>query len=397
MTSIRGMYLYDTNEENIVVRGEEPSNSFLRICRVTDEKLAKDVKLLGNALYFTDSGAIFITDFNGNRTDISCSDNGVIEDLRLLPIPTAEDEGKILQVINGKWVVVENNPAVDPVPEVPNNIVLFEESDEEDHVIDVESLIKNNLTLDADDEFLYLLYGEEQISKIPMAGSGNVVYCTGIRIQESDQICSIENIGDLIALSVFVSPSGCTQTVRWSSSDPTVAEVTSDGTVKVVGEGTAIITAKCGSYSGSINVSVKNLNVKVNIAKAAGWFNSNGIPGFGENAARAYAYVGSTAPVFTDTGYIYGIPLEQGIEYTIRLNTELAGGCYCGVQIFSSISKTRIVDSGWRTSGTEFNYTPAEDGLYLYVNFKYGVAGSATITDEILEKLRTGFSIRRNK
>ena len=194
-----------------------------------------------------------------------------------------------------------------------------------------------------------------------------------------------------------MSPSGCTQTVRWSSSDPTVAEVTSDGTVKDVGEGTAIITAKCGSYSSSINVSVKNLNVKVNIAKAAGWFNSNGIPGFGENAARAYAYVGSTAPVFADTGYIYGIPLEQGIEYTIRLNTELAGGCYYGVQIFSSVSKTRIVDSGWRTSGTEFNYTPAEDGLYLYVNFKYGAAGSATITDEILEKLRTGFSIRRNK
>ena len=393
-TSIRGIYLYDVNEENIVIRGEEPSNSFLRICRVTDEKLAKDVKLLGNALYFTDSGAIFITDFNGNRTDISCPNNGIIEDLRLLPIPTAEDEGKILQVVNGKWVVVENNPAVDPVPD---NVVLFEESDEEDSVIDVESLIKNNLTLDADDEFLYLLYGEEQISKVPMAGSGNVVYCTGIRIQESDQICSIENIGALIALSVFVSPSGCTQTVRWSSSDPTVAEVTSDGTVKVVGEGTAIITAKCGSYSSSINVSVKNLNVKVNIAKAAGWFNSNGIPGFGENAARAYAYVGSTAPVSANAGYIYGIPLEQGIEYTIRLNTELAGGCYYGVQIFSSVSKTRIVDSGWRTSGTEFNYTPAEDGLYLYVNFKYGAAGSATITDEILEKLRAGFSIRRNK
>lgn len=234
MTSIRGMYLYDINEENIVVRGEEPSNSFLRICRVTDDKLAKDVKLLGNALYFTDSGAIFITDFNGNRTDISCSDNGIIEDLRLLPIPTAEDEGKILQVINGEWAVVENNS-----------------------VIDIESLIKNNLTLDADDEFLYLLYGEKQISKVPMAGSGNVVYCTGIRIQESDQICSIEDIGALIALSAFVSPSGCTQTVRWSSSDPTVAEVTSDGTVKVVGEGTAIITAKCGSYSSSINVSVK--------------------------------------------------------------------------------------------------------------------------------------------
>ena len=129
------------------------------------------------------------------------------------------------------------------------------------------------------------------------------------------------------------------------------------------------------------------------------WFNSNGIPKLGENAARAYAYVGSTAPVFADTdiGYIYGIPLEQGIKYTIRLDTEVAGGCYYGVQIYSSVSKTRIADSGWQTSGTEYNYTPTEDGLHLYANFKYGAAGSAIISDEIFEKLRTGFSIRRNK
>lgn len=419
--TVKEAYLYDLKEE-VSIRGRDATNASLRVCRVNEEQELATPSNFRNTLYFTEKGRIYCYDLKGTKVDIAGSVyagaveagyadspsrfgldiyklmngdiGGNIEDLRLLPIPTAEDEGKILQVVNGKWVVAENNPAVDSVPD---NVVLFEESDEEDSVIDVESLIKNNLTLDADDEFLYMLYGEEQISKVPMTGSGNVVYCTGIRIQESDQICSIENIGALIALSVFVSPSGCTQTVRWSSSDPTVAEVTSDGTVKVVGEGTAIITAKCGSYSSSINVSVKNLNVKVNIAKAAGWFNSNGIPGFGENAARAYAYVGSTAPVSADTGYIYGIPLEQGIEYTIRLNTELAGGCYYGVQIFSSVSKTRIVDSGWRTSGTEFNYTPAEDGLYLYVNFKYGAAGSATITDEILEKLRTGFSIRRNK
>ena len=70
-TSIRGIYLYDINEENIVIRGEEPSNSFLSICRVTEEKLAKDTKLIGNALYFTDKGTIFMTDFNGNRIYIS--------------------------------------------------------------------------------------------------------------------------------------------------------------------------------------------------------------------------------------------------------------------------------------------------------------------------------------
>lgn len=72
-TNIRGMYLYDVNEENIVIRGEEPSNSFLQICRVTDAKLAKDKKLIGNALYITDSGTIMITDFNGVKVDIAGS------------------------------------------------------------------------------------------------------------------------------------------------------------------------------------------------------------------------------------------------------------------------------------------------------------------------------------
>ena len=72
-TSIRGMYLYDIDEENIVIRGEEPSNSFLQICRVTDAKLAKDKKLIGNALYVTDSGNIFVTDFNGVKVDIAGS------------------------------------------------------------------------------------------------------------------------------------------------------------------------------------------------------------------------------------------------------------------------------------------------------------------------------------
>ena len=69
-STIRGLYIYDVDEENIVFRGKDPSNSYLRICRVTDEKLEKDKELIGNALYITDSVKMFITDFNGNRTDI---------------------------------------------------------------------------------------------------------------------------------------------------------------------------------------------------------------------------------------------------------------------------------------------------------------------------------------
>lgn len=68
--TIRNLYLYDLDEQGIVFRGQDPSNSYLQICRVTEEKLAQDTKLIGNALYITNSGNMFITDFNGNRIDI---------------------------------------------------------------------------------------------------------------------------------------------------------------------------------------------------------------------------------------------------------------------------------------------------------------------------------------
>lgn len=64
-SSVRGFYIYDVNEEDIIIRGEEPSNSYLQFCRVTEKKLAKDKKLIGNALYVTDEGNSFVTDFYG--------------------------------------------------------------------------------------------------------------------------------------------------------------------------------------------------------------------------------------------------------------------------------------------------------------------------------------------
>lgn len=69
--TIKGMYLYDVNEENIVIRGEEPSNSYMQICRVSKEKLEKDKKLIGNAMYIVDDGTMFVTDFNGKTKDIA--------------------------------------------------------------------------------------------------------------------------------------------------------------------------------------------------------------------------------------------------------------------------------------------------------------------------------------
>lgn len=414
--TIKDAYLYDLEEE-VSVRGKATTNASLRICRVNEEQEAETPSNFRNALYITEKGRMYCYDLKGTKVDIAGSMyagaveagytgsptqfgidlykltntniGGIADSSRLLPIPTSDDEGKILKVVDGKWVANDDEPSI--VNQIPENIVLYEETDDEDSPIEIEGLIKEHLTLDADGEYLYLLYDSKQLSKVPMGGGSGTIYCSGIKIKESDMTLSI-NSENAYALSVVIEPSDCTQTVKWSSSDTSVISISSKGELSIVGEGSAIITVKCGNYSDTITITVVDPVVKVNVEKGSSWFTSNGIPGFGGNDARAFAYIGSTPPlVAVDSSYTYGVPLKKGVKYNAELNA--ASGCYYGLQIYSSVSKTRVVDSGWQNPGTKYVYTPTEDGLYLYVNFKYGAAGSATITDEILANIKAGFTI----
>lgn len=67
---VEGLYLYDLDEDNVIIRGRDLANSWLRICRVTEAMLVADPTLLGNCLYITDAGNMFITDYSGTRTNI---------------------------------------------------------------------------------------------------------------------------------------------------------------------------------------------------------------------------------------------------------------------------------------------------------------------------------------
>lgn len=237
------------------------------------------------------------------------------------------------------------------------------------------------------------------MSRVPFSTGAEVVYCTGIKINNSDMEIMVGDTENY-HLSATVTPVDCTQSIKWISSDKTVIDVSSEETLIIVGEGTATITAKCGNYTDSITVTVLGKTVKIGIGNSASWYSNNGtIPSLGGNTNRAFTYSGKTCPVFEDlshqvledSSYVYGVPLKKGIKYNTELNA--ASGCYYGLQIYSSVSKTRVVDSGWQNPGTKYVYTPTEDGLYLYVNFKYGAAGSTTITDEILANIKAGFTI----
>jgi phi13 family phage major tail protein len=66
---------------------------------------------------------------------------------------------------------------------------------------------------------------------------------------------SIE-VGDTVQLTASLSPSGATGTITWTSNEETAATVDNTGLVTGVGEGTATITATCGSYSDTCVVTV---------------------------------------------------------------------------------------------------------------------------------------------
>ena len=362
-TSIRGMYLYDVNEEGIVIRGKEPSNSYLKFCRVTEEKMEKDKTFVENAMYVSDKGRMFFTDFNGNKVNVST--NALIDKSQLLPVlDETTSNGYMLKSVNKKWIASKLE------------------------IGDILSLLKDNLSLESDGEYIQLKFGTEELSKIE-SGNPNVIYCRGIKINQEDQSLSIEDTGDH-NLSVTVTPVDSTQKISWYSSDTNVIKISTDGSYEIIGSGVATITASCGTYKDSITITITNPYLKINIEKSAGWLLSKALS---NNSARAFTYNGNTVPSYiTDASCSYGIPLIKGKTYKLSLNSQIANNCYYGLQIHST--EKVIENPGWKLAGIDSEYTPLNDSLYLYVNFKYGSAGNTTITNEILENLKKGFSVK---
>lgn len=65
-----GLYLYNIDEKDeLVIRGEEPSDTYVGINRVRTDTI--DKVLTPDTLYIVDDGTMFITDYRGNRVDLS--------------------------------------------------------------------------------------------------------------------------------------------------------------------------------------------------------------------------------------------------------------------------------------------------------------------------------------
>lgn len=82
--------------------------------------------------------------------------------------------------------------------------------------------------------------------------------CTGISLNKST--ISVNDVDVTETLVATVSPSDCTQTVIWTTSNADVATV-NNGVVTFVGLGTATITATCGIYHDTCTVTVDDVKI----------------------------------------------------------------------------------------------------------------------------------------
>ena len=85
------------------------------------------------------------------------------------------------------------------------------------------------------------------------ADGGDPVEPTGISLNKST--ASIE-AGRTLQLNAILEPNGATGSISWSSNNDSVASVNSSGLVTAAAAGNATITATCGGYSASCNITV---------------------------------------------------------------------------------------------------------------------------------------------
>lgn len=87
----------------------------------------------------------------------------------------------------------------------------------------------------------------------------NIYECSGIALDTSK--LTLYATGDKYTLIPTINPEGCTDPIYWSSSNINAATVDSSGLVNPINPGFTTITAKCGNYAATCQVTVKTRHV----------------------------------------------------------------------------------------------------------------------------------------
>lgn len=99
---------------------------------------------------------------------------------------------------------------------------------------------------------------------VSVSGMPEPVPCTGITLDKSELSFTEEGSQTIVAT---VTPADTTDPIVWSSDNESVATV-ADGVVTSITNGEAIITASCGAYSASCNVTVSGIILLYQIPEA---------------------------------------------------------------------------------------------------------------------------------
>lgn len=203
------------------------------------------------------------------------------------------DLSKVTMSIDGQTLKLLNNgeqiTTVDiPTGEVPNNIVLFEETTEtpanQESSIPINSPNGTTYYIKVDDEGS--LSVENTNGEIVWNGGGGqeIVPATNITLNKTAETVMV---GNTFELTTTIEPVDCTQTVKWYTNNATIATV-ENGIVTGRGIGDCTITAKVGKCTATCNVKVEKFTLliwnsgSVNEEITGGWdYTNNKSAGYG--------------------------------------------------------------------------------------------------------------------
>ena len=210
-----------------------------------------------------------------------------------IEFPTDVDLSKVTMSINGQTLKLLNNgtqiATVEiPTGEVPNNIVLFEETTEtpanQESSIPINSPNGTTYYIKVDDEGS--LSVENTNGEIVWNGGGGqeIVPATNITLNKTAETVMV---GNTFELTTTIEPVDCTQTVKWYTNNATIATV-ENGIVTGRGIGDCTITAKVGKCTATCNVKVEKFTLliwnsgSVNEEITGGWnYTNNKSAGYG--------------------------------------------------------------------------------------------------------------------
>ncbi len=159
--------------------------------------------------------------------------------------------------------------------------------------------------------------------------------CTEISLDQTEVTAEI---GDSLTLKASRQPSNTTDRTTWSSSDPSVAAVSSKGKLTAVGTGSAVITATAGKVSASCTVTVtpsETMVSKLKLTSTGNYtltFSANGADSYDiyrseDGTEGSFVKIGSsTDGTYTDTAALSG----QNYCYRVIASADRGGAHLTG-------------------------------------------------------------------